>query len=101
MDEYTAQLFLPLPHPDHLLMDDVIRLRTALQRLDTHLVYGDFVLGLAVGMGLEPAPDSWPEINNPADPTDPQAPSDDAPEVLGEQIHHLLLSAFEQAIAQQ
>lgn len=33
-DERTPVLQLPLPHPDHLLSDDVLRLRDALVVLD-------------------------------------------------------------------
>ena len=35
MDERTPVLQLPLPHPDHLLSDDVLRLREALVTVDT------------------------------------------------------------------
>ncbi len=34
-DERTPVLRLPLPHPDHLLSDDVLRLREALMAVDT------------------------------------------------------------------
>ena len=34
-DERTPVLQLPLPHPDHLLADDVLRLRAALLLVDT------------------------------------------------------------------
>lgn len=34
-DERTPVLHLPLPHPDHLLSDDVLRLREAFTTLDT------------------------------------------------------------------
>lgn len=34
-DERTPVLHLPLPHPDHLLVDDVLRLREALTTIDT------------------------------------------------------------------
>ena len=34
-DERTSVLRLPLPHPDHLLVDDVLRLREALTTVDT------------------------------------------------------------------
>ena len=34
MDERTPVLQLPLPHPDHLLSDDVLRLREALVTVD-------------------------------------------------------------------
>ena len=34
-DERTPVLHLPLPHPDHLLVDDVLRLREALVSVDT------------------------------------------------------------------
>lgn len=34
-DERTPVLRLPLPHPDHLLSDDVLRLREALVTVDT------------------------------------------------------------------
>ena len=34
-DEHTPLLRLPLPHPDHLLVDDVLRLREALTTVDT------------------------------------------------------------------
>ena len=34
-DERTPVLNLPLPHPDHLLSDDVLRIRTALLLVDT------------------------------------------------------------------
>ena len=33
-DERTPVLHLPLPHPDHLLSDDVLRLREAFTTLD-------------------------------------------------------------------
>ena len=33
-DERTTVLRLPLPHPDHLLSDDVLRLREALVAVD-------------------------------------------------------------------
>src|SRR5690606_8396522 len=33
-DERTPVLRLPLPHPDHLLLEDVLRLREALMVLD-------------------------------------------------------------------
>ena len=33
--ERTPVLHLPLPHPDHLLSDDVLRLREALVTVDT------------------------------------------------------------------
>ena len=33
-DERTPVLHLPLPHPDHLLSDDVLRLREALVTVD-------------------------------------------------------------------
>ena len=33
-DERTSVLRLPLPHPDHLLVDDVLRLREALVAVD-------------------------------------------------------------------
>lgn len=33
-DERTSVLRLPLPHPDHLLSDDVLRLREALVAVD-------------------------------------------------------------------
>ena len=33
-DERTPVLRLPLPHPDHLLVDDVLRLREAFTTLD-------------------------------------------------------------------
>lgn len=33
-DERTPVLRLPLPHPDHLLVDDVLRLREALVAVD-------------------------------------------------------------------
>ena len=33
-DERTPVLHLPLPHPDHLLSDDVLRLREALVAVD-------------------------------------------------------------------
>jgi hypothetical protein len=33
-DERTPLLRLPLPHPDHLLVDDVLRLREALTKVD-------------------------------------------------------------------
>ena len=33
-DERTPVLQLPLPHPDHLLIDDVLRLREALLSVD-------------------------------------------------------------------
>ena len=33
-DERTPVLHLPLPHPDHLLSDDVLRLREAFTPLD-------------------------------------------------------------------
>lgn len=35
-DERTPYLNLPLPHPDHLMQDDVERLRAALTLLDGH-----------------------------------------------------------------
>lgn len=34
MEEATPYLRLPLPHPDHLLSEDVLRLREALVGLD-------------------------------------------------------------------
>lgn len=34
MDERTPVLQLPLPHPDHLLSEDVLRLREALVTVD-------------------------------------------------------------------
>lgn len=34
-DERTPVLRLPLPHPDHLLSEDVLRLREALMAVDT------------------------------------------------------------------
>jgi hypothetical protein len=34
MDERTLVLNLPLPHPEHLLSDDVLRIRAALTLLD-------------------------------------------------------------------
>ena len=34
-DERTPLLRLPLPHPDHLLVDDVLRIREALTTVDT------------------------------------------------------------------
>lgn len=34
-DDRTPVLQLPLPHPDHLLSDDVLRLREALVTVDT------------------------------------------------------------------
>ena len=33
-DDHTPVLNLPLPHPDHLLIDDVLRLREALVTVD-------------------------------------------------------------------
>lgn len=33
-DDHTPVLNLPLPHPDHLLVDDVLRLREALVTVD-------------------------------------------------------------------
>ena len=36
-DERTPVLRLPLPHPDHLLVDDVLRLREALMALDAQV----------------------------------------------------------------
>lgn len=33
-DERTPLLRLPLPHPDHLLVDDVLRIREAFTALD-------------------------------------------------------------------
>ncbi len=36
-DERTSVLRLPLPHPDHLLVDDVLRLREALIALDSQV----------------------------------------------------------------
>ena len=34
-DERTPLLRLPLPHPDHLLVDDVLRIREAFTALDS------------------------------------------------------------------
>ena len=86
MDELTPQLYLPLPHPDHLLIDDVARLRTAFTRLDAHLAYGEFVLGLSQGLGIEP----------PLPDTDP-APGD-AADVLAQEMNLLLQQGFETAV---
>ena len=36
IDEKTTYLKLPLPHPDNLLEDDVLRLRETLQGLDAN-----------------------------------------------------------------
>lgn len=36
-DERTPVLRLPLPHPDHLLSEDVLRLREALMALDSQV----------------------------------------------------------------
>ena len=86
MEELTPALYLPLPHPDHLLIDDVARLRTAFTRLDAHLAYGEFVLGLSRGLGIEP----------PLSETEP-APGD-IEGVLAEEMNLLLLQGFDAAI---
>jgi len=86
MDEHTPALYLPLPHPDHLLIDDVARLRTAFTRLDAHLAYGEFVLGLSQGLGVEP----------PLPGVDP-APGD-IEGVLAQEMNLLLQQGFEAAV---
>lgn len=92
MDEHTPQLYLPLPHPDHLLIDDVARLRTALTRLDGHLAYGEFVLGLSAGLGIEPPLPGLPGL--PGGSGEPGG----VETVLAEEIDQILLSAFEAAL---
>lgn len=87
MDEHTPALYLPLPHPDHLLIDDVARLRTAFTRLDAHLAYGEFVLGLSRGLGIEP----------PLPGADP-APGD-IEGVLAQEMNLLLQQGFEAAVS--
>lgn len=87
MDELTPHLYLPLPHPDHLLIDDVARLRTAFTRLDTHLAYGEFVLGLSSGLGIDP-----PGL--PGDASDPGG----VETVLAEEMNLLLQQGFADAI---
>lgn len=85
-DERTPVLNLPLPHPDHLLVDDVARLRTAFTRLDAHLDYGEFVLGLSQGLGIEP----------PLPGADP-GPGD-IEGVLAQEMNLLLQQGFEDAL---
>ena len=38
MSEHTPLRGYPLPHPDHLLSDDVLRLREAIAAIDTDMV---------------------------------------------------------------
>jgi len=37
MSEHTTLRGYPLPHPDHLLSDDVLRLREAIAAIDTDM----------------------------------------------------------------
>jgi hypothetical protein len=37
MSEHTTLRGYPLPHPDHLLLDDVLRLREAMTAIDTDM----------------------------------------------------------------
>ncbi len=43
-DDTTPHLGLPLPHPDHLLSEDVLRLRTALSGVDAQMTQVDATL---------------------------------------------------------
>lgn len=37
MDDHTQHLRLPLPHPEHLLADDVLRIRAAFETVDAEV----------------------------------------------------------------